>query len=114
MSSWQDILLALSTAGVGGGALKLSEMWLNRSKTKGDQDKQFRDELRGEATTLRSQIETLKAELKATEQEMDQWKQKYWTLFQEYNLFKAEVANILVKNGLDTDWLLKKDEKPIE
>lgn len=110
MSSWQDILLALSTAGVGGGVLKISEMWLNRSKSKGDQDKQFRDELRGEATSLRAQIETLKAELNQVEEELDAWKNKYWDLFQTYNLFKAQVANILIQNGLDTDWLIKKDE----
>lgn len=105
MSSWQDILLALSTAGVGGGALKLSEMWLNRSKTKGDQDKQFRDELRSESATLRAQIELLKAELRTTEEELDAWKVKYWDLYQQYAMFRIEISNILIRNGIDTAFL---------
>lgn len=105
MSSWQDILLALSTAGVGGGVLKMSEMWLNRSKTKGDQDKQFRDELRSESVTLRAEIESLKAELKNTEEEMDKWKIKYWDLYQQYAMFRIEISNILIRNGIDTAFL---------
>lgn len=107
MSSTVDIITALGAAVTGTGGLKLIEMWLGRSGKKNDQDKQLRDELRSESSGLRAQIETLKEELRQTEKQMDEWKEKYWTIFMEFRMFVLEVHGILVKHGLDPEDVLK-------
>jgi hypothetical protein len=101
MSGWQDILMAIGAALGGGGFIKLLEAWLSRTKYRSEQDKQFRDELRGEAEDLRKQIIALKEELRLAEKELDEFKEKYWKLYMEYNEFKLAVYGILLQNGID-------------
>lgn len=110
MSNWQDIGVALISALTGGGFIKLMESWLTRNKQKSEQDKQFRDELRGEAESLRKQIESLKAELKNAEKELDDFKEKYWKVYTEYKQFRFSVYAILLANGLDPKQVLPPDE----
>lgn len=100
MSNWQDVLVALVSAITGGGLIKILESWLSRQKQKTEKDKQFRDELRGEAEGLRKQLENLKKELKDTEKELDDFKEKYWKIFTEYKQFQLEVYSILLANNI--------------
>lgn len=109
MSAWPDVLTAVIAAVSGGGLLKLVEAWLSRTKQKTEQDKQFRDELRAEAQSLREQIKGLKDELKTAEKELDEFKEKYWKIYTEYQQFKLEVYGILLKNGIKPDDVLPKD-----
>lgn len=101
MTNWQEIVVALGSAGIGGILLKLGESWLSRSKDKSEQARLLRDELRGEATNLRAEISTLKSQLKEAEQELDDMRTKYWEIFTEYKVFKIHVQQILIKHGLD-------------
>ena len=112
MSNWQDIFVALSAAGVGGGVLKMTELWLNRSKTKGETDQKYREELRNESASLRDQIEGLKTEIKEKEREIDDWRTKFWNLYTEYSVFKIQVANILTQNNVDASFLWKDKDEP--
>lgn len=109
MSAWPDVLTAVVAAISGGGLLKLIETWLSRSKFKSEQDKQFRDELRAEAESLREQIKGLKEELKTAEKELDDFKEKYWKIYTEYKQFRLEVYGILLKNGIQPDAVLPKE-----
>lgn len=101
MTNWQEIIVALGSAGIGGVLLKVGESWLTRSKEKSEHARALRDELRGEAATLRGEITALKAQLKEAEKELDDMRKKYWDIFTEYKVFKIHVQQILIKNGLD-------------
>jgi len=106
MSSWQSIIMALGSAITGGGFLKFLEWFLNRSKFKSEQDKQFRDELRNESADLRKQIEALKEELKTAEKELDEFKEKYWAIYMQYQQFRLQVYAILVQHNIPPDSVL--------
>ena len=101
--AWQEIAGALGAAGVGGIVLKLGESWLTRSKQKSEQDRALRDELRTEANSLRAEIALLKTQLKEAEAELDKMKEKYWSIYMEYNQFKLYVQQTLVKYGVDLE-----------
>lgn len=107
MSNWIEISIALTSAITGGGLFKVLEGWVSRTQVKSAQAKQFRDELRTEASDLRAQIELIKSELKTTEKELDDWKDKYWNLFMEYKTFQIEVSSILIQNGISPKEMLK-------
>lgn len=94
------IIAAAGTVG-GGGILGILSLWLGRQKQKSEDSKQFRDELKDQASSLRSQIETLKAEMKEKEVELDMWKERYWKMYVEYNLFQISVRAVLVSNNID-------------
>lgn len=100
MNNWQDVLVAVMSAITGGGLIKFVESWLSRQKNKTERDKQFRDELRGEAEALRKQLEELKKELKETEKELDDFRKKYWKIYTEYRRFQLDVYGILLSNGI--------------
>lgn len=94
------IIAAVGTLG-GGGILGVLSLWLGRQKQRSEESKQFRDELKEQANSLRAQIETLKAEIREKQAEMDMWKERYWKMYVEYNLFKISVKAVLVSNGID-------------
>lgn len=100
MSSWQDVSVAVVSALTGGAGIKIMEGWLTRNKNKSEQDKQFRDELRAEALGLREQLLKLKEELRQAEKELDEFKEKYWKIYSEYQQFKLTVYGILLQNGI--------------
>lgn len=99
--NWQDIIVALGSAGLGGILLKMAESWLNRSKQKNEHDRALRDELRSEASALKAEILTLKEKLKQAEKELDEMREKYWDIYTEYKIFKLHVQRILVSYGID-------------
>lgn len=100
MSTWQDVGVALISAATGGGFIKIMESWLSRNKQKSEQDRLFRDELRIEGDKLRKQIDGLKLELKDAENEIDDFKEKYWKVYTEYQQFRLSVYGILLQNGI--------------
>jgi hypothetical protein len=101
MSALPDILIALGGVVGGGGTLKLLETWLGRQKQKTDESKQFRDELKEKANSLRVEVDALKAEIKEKEAEMDVWKERYWKIYMEYNLFQISVRAVLANNNIN-------------
>jgi hypothetical protein len=113
INSWPDVVTALSAAGFGGIILKIIESWLGRSKTKSQQDKQYRDELRSESSVLRGEVEQLKAKIKDSEAQFDKLREKYWGIYMEYRMFQIEVTNILVKNNIDPREILNPDAYPL-
>lgn len=112
MSTTIDIITALGAAGVGGGIIKLVEMWLGKSSAKANQDRELRDELRNSATALRAEIEALKEELRETEKVLDHWREMYWKVFMQHRMFQIEVRAILVRHGIDPDTVLSEESKP--
>lgn len=106
-----DIVVALSAAGVGGGIIRLIELWLGKSRVKTTQDRELRDELRTNASALRAEIDALKAELKETEKVLDHWREQYWQVFMKFRMFQLEVRSILVKNGIDPDDVLSEESR---
>lgn len=76
--------LALIGAILGGSGLKFIEHWLSRSKAKDDSASKFRDELRTEVSSLRD-------ELRTTETDLDNWKQKYYTLVEDAMKVRSEL-----------------------
>ncbi len=112
MSTTLDIITALGAAGVGGGIIQLIEMWLRKSSTKANQDRELRDELRNSATALRAEIDALKEELKETEKVLDHWRELYWQVFMQHRMFQIEVRAILLKHGIDPDDVLSEESKP--
>jgi hypothetical protein len=109
VSNWQDVGVALASAITGGGLIKFMESWLSRNKQRSEQDKQFRDELRGEAEGLRKQLEALKLELKKAEEELDAFKEKFWKIYSEYQQFRFSVYGILLANGIDPKKVMPPD-----
>lgn len=75
--------LALIGALLGGSGLKIIEHWLNKAKVKDDSATSFRKELRDEVTSLRE-------ELRKVEKELDEWRDKYYALMDEFSQFKRD------------------------
>jgi hypothetical protein len=66
----------------GASGLKLIEAWLNKPKERRDDEAEFRKELRSDVTELRN-------ELRKVENELDMWREKYYTLMDEFVKFKS-------------------------
>lgn len=75
--------IALIGAILGGSGLKVIEAWLNRPKEHADAETEFRNELREEVKSLRE-------ELRKVEAELDSWREKYYTLMDEFVKFKQD------------------------
>jgi regulator of replication initiation timing len=88
--------LALIGALLGGSGLKFIEHYLNRPKVKDDAAQAFRNELREEVKNLRE-------ELRKTETELDNWRQKYYALLDEFSKAKIDRDNALQKIQDDAD-----------
>jgi uncharacterized coiled-coil DUF342 family protein len=82
--------LALIGALLGGSGLKFIEYYLNRPKVKDDAATTFRNELREEVKNLRE-------ELRKTEAELDNWRQKYYALLDEFSQAKLDRDQALKK-----------------
>lgn len=79
--------LALVGAVFGGVGLKALEHYLTRPKIKEDAASEFRRELREEITTLRT-------ELRRTEEDLEQWRTKYYVLRELQIQLKEETSRI--------------------
>lgn len=89
-SAWVALIAAL----LGGSGLKIIEYLLNRSKVRDDTATQIRKELREELTGL-------KEELRAAETALDEWKQKYYDLYDKLIQTRGELDSALrtIKEG---------------
>ncbi len=94
------IIAGLGTLG-GGGILGILGLFLNRQKQKSEESKQFRDELKDQANSLRTQIDALKAEIKQKEAELEMWKERYWKVYIEHQMFQISVKAILMSHNID-------------
>jgi len=79
--------IALIGTVFGGAGLKIVEKVLSNGQGKIDAATQLRDELRKESSALREEI-------KQVEKELDQWKEKYFILLQEFLEIKSHIAHI--------------------
>ncbi len=96
-----ELILAVVGALGGGGILGILGFILNRQKQKFEESKQFRDELKDQASILRTQIESLKVEIKQKETELEMWRERYWKIFTESQMFAISVKAILVSHNID-------------
>lgn len=77
-------LVGLAGVLFGGVGLKVVEAWLNRSKDKDNSQLEMRKELRSEIATKLAEIDNLRKQLQEIEDELDQWREKYYTLREEF------------------------------
>jgi cell division protein FtsB len=68
-----------------GVGLKVAEHWLGRNRVRTDDAAQIRDELRLEITALREENKQLEAEVEV-------WKSKYYTLWEEFIKKQTELT----------------------
>jgi hypothetical protein len=74
--------MALAGAIFGGAGLQIIKSWLGRPKERHDDETEFRVE-------LREDIKTLRLELRKVEAELDVWREKYYSLMDEFVKFKT-------------------------
>lgn len=75
-----------------GAGLKAVEAMLSRGQKKNDAAAQMRDELRKEGEALKAEAAKLREEIRTVEKELDQWKEKYYILLQNYLELKNKAA----------------------
>lgn len=78
--------IALIGTVFGGAGLKIIEQILTRGQKGADTATQLRTELRAESAGL-------KEELRLVEKSLDEWKEKYFLLLQEYLELKSQIAH---------------------
>jgi len=76
-------VIAAVVALFSGLSLKSIQHWLGRSKEREDTATEFRKELREE-------VKNLRGELKGVEDELDEWRTKYFALIEECNKVKLD------------------------
>lgn len=81
-------IIAVVVALFGGAGLKIVERWLSRGQVKEDYGLKLRTELREDLNRLRTQLEE-------TETELDQWREKYFTLLEQFVNAKAKLEDAL-------------------
>lgn len=81
----------------GGAALKIVEGLFAKGTKTVDLATNLREELRKESTQL-------KEEIRVAEHELDNWKEKYYKLYQEYIDIKQQVPKAPVDRGGEGEW----------
>lgn len=76
-------LVALVGTIMGGVGLKLTESWLAKGKVKVDDAARMRDELRLQITTLREENKTLEAQV-------DEWRAKYYEVYEKLLMVQTD------------------------
>lgn len=89
--------IALIGTVFGGAGLKLMESFLARGSKKVDTATAMREELRKESAAL-------KEELRVVEKELDQWKEKYFTLMAEYLEIKSSITPTPATERRSPEW----------
>lgn len=88
--------IALIGTLAGGIGLKVTEHWLNRSKTSTDDAKQIREELRAQVVAQKAEIERLEADV-------DEWRNKYYDLRDSFMQQHTELMLALEKIRVQGD-----------
>lgn len=83
--------IALIATIFGGGGLKIIEHFLGRHNTADVTAASMREELRKDGQSLKVETHNLREEIRAVERELDQWKEKYFTLVEEYMEAKLQL-----------------------
>lgn len=82
--------IALIGTLMGGLGLKVTEHWLGKNKTNSDDARAIREE-------LRSQITSQKEEIKQLEDDVNEWRSKYYDLRDSYVKIQTELTLALQK-----------------
>jgi len=90
LSGLDPAVIALIGTLFGGVVLKFAEHWLGKAKTSSDDAKQIREE-------LRTQIVSQKDEINALEDEVNEWRSKYYDLRDSYIKVQTELQIALEK-----------------
>lgn len=77
-------VIALIGTVLGGVGLKVVEHLLGRRKLRDDTATQLRGE-------LRTEVESLRNEIQKVELEVDQWREKYYTLLEQFLVMKVKL-----------------------
>lgn len=88
MSDYATPIFVLAGTIFSGVGLEVVRRLLGRAKEKDDTATEFRKELRGELSTIKSELDTV-------ERELDEWKGKYYALLQQYIEVKGELDEAL-------------------
>lgn len=89
-------LIGLCSGGLSAALLKLLEKFLGRAKDKSESDLGMRSELRLELDRKNADNKQLNIEQDALEAEVDNWRRKYWELFESFmklKLFARRLAD---------------------
>lgn len=73
-----NTIIAIVSAIVGGGAVKMIEVFLTARRGTQDYATVIRDELRKNASELRMDIAALEERLSSVEKDRDTWREKYY------------------------------------
>lgn len=95
MPSIDPTILALLIAAFGGVGLKVVEHWLGKSKTRIEEAASFREEYRLQIASQKETIEQRDEQIKQIEEEVDKWRDKYYTVMDEFMTAKTEHAKKL-------------------
>lgn len=90
LSGMDPAWIALIGTLFGGIVLKVTEHWLGKTKSQSDDAKQIREE-------LRSQITSQKEEIRSLEDEVNEWRSKYYDLRDSYIKVQTELTIALEK-----------------
>lgn len=73
-----NTVIAVMSAILGGGAVKMLEVFITARRSTQDYATVIRDELRKNASELRMDIDSLEERLDGTEKDRDAWREKYY------------------------------------
>lgn len=92
MTDYATPVFVLAGTIFSGVGLEIVRRLLGRAKEKDDTATEFRKELRGELTSIKSELDTV-------EKELDEWKGKYYALLQQYIEVKGQLDEMVRKAG---------------
>lgn len=88
MNEYAIPVFALVGTLFGGAGLEVTRRWLNRSKDRDDTATELRKELREELASLKKELDQVEAEL-------DEWKNRYYDLLQQFVSVKGQLEDAL-------------------
>lgn len=99
----EAIIIAAIGAGstlVTGAILEIVRRFLGRAKDKEAKEEALSAGLRLDLARKEQENASLKKEADLIESEKDQWRELYWSLYEQYMTLRITARTLLVKNGL--------------
>jgi len=96
-TGWMDIpaaWLALIGTVIGTIGLKFVESWINNPSKKDSTPAELREELRQQIEGLKEDVLRRETIIDKTEEEMLEWRDRYWKLVAEHNQMLAELQHL--------------------
>lgn len=87
----EPALIALIGTIFGGAGVKLAEKLLNRKRERHDLAADIREELRKDLESVRLELQRTAEALKEARNDLDGWKEKYYTLLEEMINLKTKI-----------------------